>query len=69
MNEIGRACDTYEGEERCIQGLGGEPEGKRPLGRLRRKWENNIEMDLQEGAWWVWIGSIWLKIGADDGNL
>jgi len=69
MNETGRACDTYEGEERCIQGLGGEPEGKRPLGRLRRKWENNIEMDLQEGAWWVWIGSIWIKIGADDGNL
>jgi hypothetical protein len=26
----------------------GKPEGKRPLGRLRRKWEDNIKMDLQE---------------------
>ena len=26
----------------------GKPEGKRPLGRSRRRWENNIEMDLQE---------------------
>ena len=25
-----------------------KPEGKRPLGRLRRRWENNIKMDLQE---------------------
>ena len=26
----------------------GEPEGRRPLGRLRRRWEDNIKMDLQE---------------------
>jgi hypothetical protein len=25
-----------------------KPEGKRPLGRLRRRWEDNIKMDLQE---------------------
>jgi hypothetical protein len=28
--------------------LMGKPEGKRPLGRPRRRWENNIRMDLQE---------------------
>ena len=28
--------------------LVGKPEGKRPLGRLRRRWEGNIKMDLQE---------------------
>ena len=28
--------------------LVGKPEGKRPLGTLRRKWEDNIKMDLQE---------------------
>jgi hypothetical protein len=28
--------------------LVGEPEGKRPLGRHRRRWEDNIKMDLQE---------------------
>jgi len=26
----------------------GKPEGKRPLGRSRHRWEDNIEMDLQE---------------------
>ena len=36
------------GEERCIQGFGGKPEGKRPLGRPRRRWEDNIKMYLQE---------------------
>jgi len=36
--------------------LVGKPEGKRPLGRHKRRWEDNIKMDLQEvrcggGAW------------------
>ena len=30
--------------------LVGKPEGKRPLGRPRRRWEYNIKMDLQEGG-------------------
>jgi hypothetical protein len=36
------------GEERCIQGFMGKPEGQKPLGRIRRKWEDNVEMDLQQ---------------------
>ena len=37
------------GERRGVQSvLVGEPEGKRPLRRPRRKWEDNIKMDLQE---------------------
>jgi hypothetical protein len=36
------------GRERCSQGFGGRPEGKRPLGRPRRRWANNIKMDLRE---------------------
>jgi hypothetical protein len=35
----------------------GRPEGKRPLGRPRRRWDDNIEMDLREmgidGAYWI----------------
>ena len=31
-----------------IQGFGGENEGRRPLGRPRYRWEDNIKMDLQE---------------------
>ena len=30
------------------KGLAGKPEGKRPVGRPRRRWEDNIKMDLQE---------------------
>jgi hypothetical protein len=37
------------GEDRDVHRvLVGKPEGKRPLGRPRRRWENNIKMDLQE---------------------
>ena len=37
------------GEDRGVQRvLVGKPEGKRPLGRPRRRWEDNIKMDLQE---------------------
>jgi hypothetical protein len=38
--------------------LVGKPEGKRPLGRPRRRWVNNIKMDLREIGWdgMVWIG-------------
>ena len=46
---MGGACGTYGGRERCAQGfVGGKPEGKRPLGRPRRRWEDNIKIDLQE---------------------
>jgi hypothetical protein len=31
--------------------LVGRPEGRRPLGRPRRRWEHNIKMDLQEVGW------------------
>jgi hypothetical protein len=39
------------GEERGVHRvLVGKPEGKRPLGRPRRRWEDNIKMDVQEGG-------------------
>jgi hypothetical protein len=44
-----------------------KPEGKRQLGRPRRKWENNIEMNLGEIGFGVWIGFIWLRIGTGGG--
>jgi hypothetical protein len=45
-------------EGRCVYRiLVGSPEGKRPLERPRRRWEDNIEMDLREtgidGANWI----------------
>jgi hypothetical protein len=40
------------GERRgAYRALVGNPEGTRPLGRLRRRWEDNIKMDLREVGW------------------
>ena len=48
--------------------LVGKPEGRRPLGRERSRWEDNIKMDL--GKWeGAWTGSIWLRIETSGGFL
>jgi hypothetical protein len=44
--------------------LMGMPEGKRPLGRPRRRWVDNIKMDGM-----MWTGLIWLRIGTSGGLL
>jgi hypothetical protein len=43
--------------------FGRKPEGKRPLGRPRRSWEDNIRMDLRE-KWW-WGGVDWMYPAQD----
>ena len=45
---MGGVCSTHWGEVRHIRVLVGKPEGKRPLGRPRYRWEDNFKMDLQE---------------------
>jgi hypothetical protein len=48
--------------------LVGKPEGKRPLGRPRRRWVDNIKMVLRLDEM-VWIELIWLRIGtSEQGN-
>ena len=42
--------------------LVGKPEGKRPLGRSRHGWEDNIKMDFRKWNVGVWSGSSWLRI-------
>ena len=42
--------------------LVGKPDGKRPLGRLRRRWEDNIKMDLQEV---ICGGMDWIELAQD----
>jgi hypothetical protein len=50
--------------------LVGRPEGRRPLGRPRRRWENNIKINFKK---WdggrSWTGLIWLRIGTGGGLL
>ena len=56
------------GEERGMyRVLVGKPKGKRPLRKPRRRWENNIKMDLREVG--VLTGSSWLRIGIGGGYL
>jgi hypothetical protein len=48
------------GEDRGVHRmLVGTPAGKRPLGRPRRRWEDNIKMDLQEA------GGDWMELAQD----
>ena len=44
---MGRAC-SQNGGRSAFKILTGKPTGKRPLGRPRRRWEDNIRMDLEE---------------------
>jgi hypothetical protein len=62
MNEMGGSCSAYRGEEKRMQGLVGKSEGKRPLRIPRRRWDDNIKMDLQQ----VGCGGIgWIELAQD----
>ena len=56
---MGGVCSTYGGEERVYRVLVGKPEGKRPLGRPRCRWEDNIKMEVGCG------GMDWIELAQD----
>jgi len=61
-NEMGGVCGTYVEGRGVYRVLVGKPEGKRPLGRPRRRWEDNIKMDLHE----VGCGDMdWIELAQD----
>jgi hypothetical protein len=49
--------------------LVGRPEGRRPLGRPRRRWEDNIKLIFKKWDGGAWTGLIWLRIGTGGGLL
>jgi hypothetical protein len=55
---MGGPCSTNEEKKNTYRLLMGKPEGKRPLGRPRRRWVDNIRMYLGEVGWddVDWIG-------------
>ena len=58
---MGRACGAYGGGEGAYRVLVGKPEGKRPLGRPRHRWVDNIRLDLRR---WDWVcGVDWVGPG------
>jgi hypothetical protein len=48
---MGRACSTNRNKRNAYRVLLGKPEGKIALGRPRRRWVDNIKMDLREIGW------------------
>jgi hypothetical protein len=65
---MGRARSTNGENRNAHRILVGKPEGKRPLGRPRHRWDGNINMDLREEGV-VWTGLICLRIGTSGGLL
>jgi hypothetical protein len=59
---VGGTCSTHGEGREIYRVLVGRSEGKRPLGRLRSRWEDNIKMDLRE----IRIdGSNWIQLAQD----
>jgi len=60
---------------RMVKGRGvyrflvGKPEGKGPLGRPIRRWEDIIKMNLHKCNVGTWTGSSWLRIGTGGGHV
>ena len=62
MRRSGHVARVWRGEESRIKGFGGEISWKNQLGRPRRRWEDNIKMDLQE----VGCGGMdWIDVAQD----
>jgi hypothetical protein len=53
---------VFAGIQNAYRILVGKPEGKRPLGRPRRRWVDNIKMDLREIGW---DGMDWIDLAQD----
>jgi hypothetical protein len=59
---MGRACSTTGVKRNAYRILVGNPEGKKPLGRSRRRWVDNIKMDLRKIGWY---GMDWIDLAQD----
>jgi hypothetical protein len=61
---MGRACGTHGEKKNAYRILVGKPDGKRPLGRPRPGWEDNIKIDCR-GIGWGGMDWIYLAQGKD----
>jgi hypothetical protein len=59
---MGKAWSMHGDEEEAYTSSVGKPEGKRPLGSSRCRWEDNIRMDLREVGWG---GMNWIDLAQD----
>jgi hypothetical protein len=68
MRWAGHVARMGKGRNVC-RVLMGKTEGKRPLDRPRRRWEDGNKMEFREIGWGVWSGFTWLRIGTVGGLL
>jgi hypothetical protein len=54
---------------RAYRVLVGKPEGKRPLGRLRRRWEKILKLSIKKSVGRTWTRFIWCRIQTSGGLL
>jgi hypothetical protein len=59
---MGTACSTYGAKKNTYRIFVGKPKGKRPLGSPRRRWVDNIKMDLRDIGWG---GMVWIDLAQD----
>jgi hypothetical protein len=59
---MSRLCSTHDEERNVYRILVGKSEGKRPLGIPRRRWVDNIKMDLREI---IWFCMDWIDLAQD----
>jgi hypothetical protein len=59
---MGTACSTNDAKRNAYRILVGKPEGKKTLGRTRRRWVYNIKIDLREIGW---DGMDWIDLAQD----
>jgi hypothetical protein len=59
---MGMACSTNRAKRNAYRIFVGKQEGKRPLGRQRRRWVNNVKMDVREIGWG---GVDWIDLAQD----
>jgi hypothetical protein len=56
---MGKACSANGEKKNAYRIMVGKPEGKRPLGRPRRRWVDNIKIHLRDV---VWDGTDWIDL-------
>jgi len=66
---MGGACGTYGGEEKCVQGFGGETRGKETTWKTGLGWKIILKLIFKTWNEEAWTGLIWLKIGTCGGHF
>lgn len=65
MTTKSRRALAHTGEEgSAFRILSEKPEGKKPLGRRRSRWEDDVKRDLKKWYMKVWTEFMWLRVGS-----